>query len=216
MQRLTTNKAINKMDATELAHNSCYKIKRHARYRDHKRDIDAVRLAMELYTYYCDEDFENIDDEDFDCWLDDYTQYPLDSLDGLIASFYTQVCAMADLHEKLKTYEDLEEQRKLLKLPLTVGNTLYYPDNEYYFDVLPVMITEIAIGELNTLQFIGCSFDGNGDPKIELEFKEDDFDKTIFINREDAENRLKEIMNPAESEYCKDKQKEDGNVEFIK
>lgn len=98
--------------------------------------------------------------------------------------------------DKLAEYEDLEEQGKLLKLHCSVGETVYYPD-DYYGIVDPVKISEIIIGELNTVQYIGCSFDGNGDPEAEYDFEIKDFGKTVFHTKEEAEAALKK-MNETE------------------
>ena len=43
----------------------------------------------------------------------------------MIATFYQNLWAMAELREKLKYYEDLEEQGRLLVLPCRVGDTVY-------------------------------------------------------------------------------------------
>ena len=65
-------------------------------------------------------------DEDFDDWMgccigEDGISTPR----GLIATFYQNLWAMAELREKLKYYEDLEEQGRLLVLPCKVGDTVY-------------------------------------------------------------------------------------------
>ena len=91
--------------------------------------------------------------------------------------------------DKLAKYEDLEEQGKLLKLSCAVGDTVYYPD-DYYGIVVPVKISEIIIGELNTAQYSGCFFDGNGDPEKDYDFEIEDFGKTVFLTKEEAENAL--------------------------
>ena len=91
--------------------------------------------------------------------------------------------------EKLAEYEDLEEQGKLLKLPCKVGDTVYYPD-DYFGIVVPIKISEIIIGELDTIQYSGCFFDCNGDPEKDYDFETDDFEKTVFLTEEQAEKAL--------------------------
>lgn len=125
MYRLTTDKAVEDMSMTELAHNSCYAKDRKARYRDYDMDIDARELAKKLFADLADGDDAFTCDEDFDEWIADYMQDGLDSIHGLIAVFYTQLWAMADLRERLKEYEDLEEQGKLVKLPCVVGDIVH-------------------------------------------------------------------------------------------
>ena len=125
MERLTTNKEKSEMGMYELAHNSCYCKDGAARYRDFKNDIDARDLARELAWSLADielsRDNECFDEEMFENLQYDITKEPI----GLIALFYRNLWAMADLREKLKEYEDLEEQGLLLRLPCKVGSPLY-------------------------------------------------------------------------------------------
>lgn len=79
----------------------------------------------------------------------------------------TKGCHILKMYRKLAEYEDLEEQGKLLKLPVPVGSLVYEP-----------------------YQFMG---DGSWEidvHKIRLE----DFDKigkSVFLTREEAEATLK-------------------------
>jgi len=126
MKRLTTNKSVSEMSMTELAHNSCYRGgDGWARYRDYGLDIDARELTRMLLKDHADGDDLFTDDEDFEGWMMDCLQDGLDSMEGLIALFYRNLWAMADLRERLKYYEDLDEQEKLLKLPCAMGDTVY-------------------------------------------------------------------------------------------
>lgn len=95
--------------------------------------------------------------------------------------------------DKLSEYEDLEEQGKLLKLPCAVGDTVYYADNEYYFTVLPVKFDEISIMESNAILYKCLLFDGNGDVETQFDFDNDDFGKTVFLTRQEAEDKLAEM-----------------------
>lgn len=125
MERLTVNKNVSEMRMYELAHNCCYAKDGRARYRDYDLDIDARELTRKLLKDYADVDDAFADDEDFDEQMIDHMQYGMDSIEGLIALFYRNLWAMADLREWLKEYEDLEEQGLLLKLPCKVGDTVY-------------------------------------------------------------------------------------------
>lgn len=102
---------------------------------------------------------------------------------------------MMHLAEKLAEYEDLEEQGKLLKLPCAVGDTVYYADNEYYFTILPVKVDEISIMESSAILYKCLLFDGNGDVETQFDFDKDDFGKTVFLTREEAEAALKELRD---------------------
>lgn len=97
---------------------------------------------------------------------------------------------------KLATYEDVEEQGLLLRLPCKVGDKLYYIDS-YYNVVVPVRLNEVIIqfaGINNyTYQYNCCSFDECGDTYEEYEFNNNDFGKTVFLTREEAEAKLAEM-----------------------
>lgn len=130
MKRMTTNKEVSEMSMMELAHNSCYAKDRKARYRNYDLDIDARELTRQLLKDHAEGDDVFESDEDFDDWMVDYLQCGMDSIEGLIALFYRNLCAMADLREGLKKYEDLEEQGLLIKLPCKAGDTLYRIDTD--------------------------------------------------------------------------------------
>lgn len=128
--RLTTNKDASEMSLYELAHNSCYVKDDKARYRDRDLDIDARELTRKLLKDHAGGDDAFTCDEDFDEWMFDYLQYGMDSIEGLIALFYRNLWAMADLRERLKEFEDLEEQGKPPILPCAVGDTVYTNTSE--------------------------------------------------------------------------------------
>lgn len=107
MKRLTTNKDVSEMSMIELAHNSCYAKDGKARYRDYNLNIDARELIRKLLKDLADGDDSFTDDDDFDNWMVDYLHNGMDSIEGLIAIFYQNLWAMADLRERLKEYEDL-------------------------------------------------------------------------------------------------------------
>lgn len=84
-----------------------------------------------------------------------------------------------ELVERLAEYEDLEEQNQLLKLPCAVGDTIYtiYSDEDSSF------IEEPKVVEVSTHRvWIDSAY-----------FDYDDFGKTVFLAREDAEAALKEL-----------------------
>lgn len=85
------------------------------------------------------------------------------------------------VYKRLRKYEDLEEQGKLLKLPCAVGGKIYLP-NEYVGKVIDFEITEICIVKEEIL-FIDDS---------ENEYFIGDFGKSIFLTREEAKAALKE------------------------
>lgn len=118
MERLTTNKSVADMSMIELAHNSCYADdERNARYRDYNLDVDSRWLVRNLAKDICGEDFKDLSDEEVDEYMGSMLSVEIDSTIGLLALFYRNLWAMADLREKLATYEDAEEQGLLLRLP---------------------------------------------------------------------------------------------------
>lgn len=122
MKRLTMDN-VEEMGMYSLAHNCCYiDENRNTRYRDFEIDIDARELAKGLLRELTEDVVSFESDEDFDDWMgccigEDGICTPR----GLIATFYQNLWAMAELREKLKYYEDLEEQGRLLVLHCKVG-----------------------------------------------------------------------------------------------
>ena len=112
MERLTTNKNVLEMGMYELAHNCCYMAEDGTgRYRDFEMDMDARDFARNLMTTLLKEDLP-LEDESFDEeMMDNLMIDPFADVRGLIALFYRNMWAMADLRERLKRYEDAEEQK---------------------------------------------------------------------------------------------------------
>lgn len=190
MERLTSNKEVSDMSMIELAHNSCYADdKRNARYRDYDLDIDSRQLVRNLMKDMCGEDLSDLSDEEFDDYMGEMLSVEIDSQIGLLALFYRNLWAMADLREKLKYYEDLEEQGRLLKLPCKVGDTVYaigFNNNKpiiYESVVLSILITEKEIAfNVKVDEF-----------EINSQLKQSMFDKTVFLTKSEAEAKLKEL-----------------------
>lgn len=182
MERLISNKKVSDMSMIELAHNSCYvDNKRNARYRDYNLDIDSRELVRNLVKDICDEDLTDLSDEEFDKYMSSMLSVGIDSTMGLLALFYRNLWAMSDLREKLKEYEDLEEQGRLVKLPCKVGDTVYYIKNENILNELIVYSFDIR-----PLQHFVCDDSGT-----RLNFNQ--FGKTVFLTKSEAEAKLKEL-----------------------
>lgn len=91
-------------------------------------------------------------------------------------------------YKKLTEYENLEEQGLLLRLPVKIGDTIWYVDD--YNDNYPIeaKITRIEIKE-NYVLYVA-------DEKEDCEtlgFDSDNFGKTVFLTKEEAEQKLKEM-----------------------
>lgn len=180
MERLTSNKPVaDMMPMIELAHNSCYIDEKHnARYRDYEQDIDSRQLVRKLVKDMCDEDLFYMSDERFDQYMTEMLTVGVSDTIGLLAVFYRNLWATAELREKLKEYEDLEEQGRLIKLPCKVGDTAYeitgatthgYDWKYLTYEKAYVHGTVFNLGRLY------------------------DIGKTVFLTKSEAEAKLKEL-----------------------
>lgn len=83
--------------------------------------------------------------------------------------------------DRLAEYEDLEEQGKLLKLPCAVGNMTYHA-NRIFGYIVDAIVERIEIDS-----------DGSWVITSSGTHSFDDFGKTVFLTREEAEAALKEL-----------------------
>ena len=150
MKRLTMDN-VEEMGMFGLAHNCCYIDKnRNTRYRDFEIDIDARELAKGLLKEMTEDAVSFESDEDFDDRMGCYIgEDGICTPRGLIANFYQNLWAMAELREKLKYYEDLEEQERLLVLPRKVGDTVYEILEEtvpnHYFYISEPKVQDVSV-----------------------------------------------------------------------
>lgn len=173
MERLTSNKKVSDMSMIELAHNSCYADdERNARYRDYEMDMDARDFARNLMVTLTKDEMPISDTEFDEEILDDLAIDPFSDVRGLIALFYRNLWAMANLRETLKNYEDLEEQDKLVKLPCKDVYFIVDINNPKYAMVMKRPIEELAIYEIEDIDKENCKY---------------------FSTEEKAEARLKEL-----------------------
>ena len=170
MERLTSNKNVSDMPIIELAHNSCYADnKRNVRYRDYNLDIDSRELVRNLVKDICDEDLTDLSDEEFDEYMGSMLSVEMDSEIGLLALFYRNLWAMADLREKLKEYEDLEEQGRLIKLPCKDVYSIVDINNPKYAMVMKRPIRELAIYDIENIDKENCKYfstEGKAEAKL--------------------------------------------------
>lgn len=126
MDRLTTDKPVSEMGMVELAYNGCFAKNGEAFYRDFDNEVSARELARILFKKYADGDDAFSCDEDFDDEMIELLSYGTDTIEGLLALFYRNLWAMADLRETLKRYEDLGtvEEFKALSDKRTVKNPI--------------------------------------------------------------------------------------------
>lgn len=189
MERLTTNKSVADMSMIELAHNSCYADDKHnARYRDYNLDVDSRWLIRNLVKDICGEDFKDLSDEEVDEYMASMLSVEIDSTIGLLALLYRNLWAMADLREKLKYYEDAEEQGLLLRLPIS--------------EDAPVYSIEYCCGKNKSNRSGMCvrGFCENCSDKayyiresVAKHCSICEINKSVFFTREEAEAKLKEM-----------------------
>lgn len=197
MERLTSNKKVSDMSMIELAHNSCYADdERNARYRDYEMDMDARDFARNLMVTLAKDEMP-ISDTEFDVEiLDNLAIDPFSDVRGLIALFYRNLWAMANLRETLKKYEDAGEQGRLIKLPCKVGDTVW--DNDYGRPYA-YTITAFSFGEceeyidepVTTKEVV--FYYANSSGSITGSFAESEIGKSVFLSKSEAEAKLEEL-----------------------
>lgn len=98
--------------------------------------------------------------------------------------------------QKLADYEDLEEQCRLIKLPCKVGDTVW--DNDFGRPCA-YTITAFSFGECE--EYI-CEpvatkevvfYYANSSGSITGSFAESEIGKSVFLNKSEAEEKLKEL-----------------------
>ena len=94
--------------------------------------------------------------------------------------------------KKLATYEDLEEQGLLVRLPCKVGDIMFRINKGAKNPIIELTVTQINITRRSyNLEVIDrdCG---------ELMCFKNDIGKTIFLTREEAENKLEEMKKDDE------------------
>ena len=91
-----------------------------------------------------------------------------------------------DILTKLATYEDLEEQGLLVRLPCMEGMNLYQLCKDH---IITSMVIKFIVVDGNCR--IGI-VDENG---YERSYSEKDIGKSVFLTREEAEKKLEEMKN---------------------
>ena len=94
---------------------------------------------------------------------------------------------MLKICQRLKLYEDLDEQGLLVRLPVSIGTTVYKfePSVKETKEYIKTIITRYEIFD----DSIWFTFANGLGRNIE------DFGKTVFLTKEEAEQKLKEMEN---------------------
>lgn len=189
--RITTDNKVSEMGMVELARNSCYIGENGAaRYRDYSSDVDCRELIKKMMVNFglVESDYwDDVSIEVFDDEMMENLMYGINDMQGLIALFYRNMWAMAELRENLKYFEDLEEKGVLLKLPCKVGATIWWLNGNF------LMESEV----------VGFSVDEDGADLIRVEYYEkrtdttymyglntEEIGKEVFLTKEEAEKAL--------------------------
>ncbi len=91
------------------------------------------------------------------------------------------------IYRKLKDYEDLEEQGRLIKLPCKLGDTVYVPTRDF---VSELRIVHITVSKNNT--FFHWTLNTGIYPNLDG-FSGNNIGKTVFLTKSEAEAKLKEL-----------------------
>ncbi len=101
----------------------------------------------------------------------------------------SEIMKILKLAEKLKEYEDLEEQNQLLKLPCAVGDTVYRINKGKKEPIIPMLVIGIAIRNENELVIQTKDI---ADDNHNL-YSKNSIGKTVFLTKEAAEAAVKEM-----------------------
>ena len=91
--------------------------------------------------------------------------------------------------EKLATYEDLEEQGLLVRLPCKVGDTVYVPTRNF---VSELRITLVSVDTNEMAMYFSWLLNSGIYPNLDG-FPGYELGKTVFLTREEAEKKLEEM-----------------------
>ena len=94
--------------------------------------------------------------------------------------------------EKLATYEDLEEQGLLVRLPCKIGDTVYRVNAGAKQPIIPMTVSEIhflCYKNERAVRFDAIGKEDMGESCYRLE----DIGRIVFLTREEAEKKLEEM-----------------------
>lgn len=99
---------------------------------------------------------------------------------------------VAEYLRKLKAYENLGEQGRLVKLPCNRGDKIYFIKSAFSMAHFPIeaRITSICGIDCDSDVMYSSITEYN---KIDRRFKSSDIGKTVFLTKSEAEAKLKEL-----------------------
>lgn len=96
-------------------------------------------------------------------------------------------CELEKVLEKLATYEDLEEQGLLVRLPCKVGDTVYVPTRNFVSELRITMVSVDMHGA-----YFSWMLNSGIYPNLDG-FSKSKLGKIVFLTREEAEKKLEEM-----------------------
>lgn len=96
--------------------------------------------------------------------------------------------------DRLASYEDLEEQGLLVRLPCKVGDTAYRVNAGAKQPIIPMTVSEIhflCYKNERAVRFDAIGKEDMGESCYRLE----DIGRIVFLTREEAEKKLEELKN---------------------
>lgn len=192
--RLTTNKPITEMTMLDQACNCVYTKDKNTYYRDYETDeplLDfIIKLSEKLGGKITTAKLGNIELMEEELWDD--LNYPLTEINGLMAFTYRNLVAIGELRERLKEYEDLEEQGKLINLPIKLGDTIYMLSEGF---IEPCTVETIFIADYTDKKgkvsyMAEIHYDMEDCPYVSTEIFLTDIGKTVFLSEPEAEQAL--------------------------
>ena len=103
-------------------------------------------------------------------------------------------CELEKALDKLATYEDLEEQGLLVRLPCKIGDTVYRVNVGAKQPIIPMTVSEIhflCYKNERAVRFDAIGKEDMGESCYRLE----DIGRIVFLTREEAEKKLEEPKN---------------------
>lgn len=96
------------------------------------------------------------------------------------------------VYRRLKEYEDLEEQSRLVKLPCNRGDKIYFIKSAFSMAHFPIeaRVTSVCGVDCDNDVMYSSITEYN---KIDRRFKSSDIGKTVFLTKSEAEAKLKEL-----------------------
>lgn len=111
------------------------------------------------------------------------------SADRLTGNYYRGEFESTACIDRLAEYEDLEEQGRLLRLPCAVGDTVYA---FHMAKVIEFKVIKISWFTMDRENIINAEY-LNTDCDCFRNFIKEEFGKTVFLTKEEAEAALKEL-----------------------